>query len=366
VLLGATLENVSHGMSDEIIDRLPGTNPRPDKRIPRPRKRQSIIARPGFGAGVGIVAVFMFFAVGSRTFTSPAGIANWLDPASMIGLSAIPVALLMIAGEFDLSAGVMIASSSLVTAVFATQLGLNLWLSLFISLLFSVIVGFINGVLVIKTRLPSFIITLGTFFVLQGLNQGVIKLITGTVRVDGLDSVPGYSSVYKVLASSWSVAGATLQIAEVWWGVATIIGSLLLTNTKYGNWIMSTGGDAVAARGMGVPVERVKIALFIAVSVMSWFVGSITAVILTSVTTNQGIGQELQFIVAAVVGGCLLTGGRGSVLGASAAALIFGMVQVGIPYRGWDSNFYFAFLGAVLLLAVFFDAGIRNHFQVGK
>ena len=203
-------------MSDEIVDR-PVTDPGNDERILRPRKQQSIIARPGFGAGVGIVVVFTFFAVGSSTFTSPAGIANWLDPASLIGLSAIPVALLMIAGEFDLSAGVMITSSSLVTAVFATQLGLNLWLALLISLLFSVAVGFINGVLVIKTRLPSFIITLGTFFVLQGLNQGVIKLITGTVRVDSLDAVPGYSSVYSVLASSFSVSGATIQIAKVWW-----------------------------------------------------------------------------------------------------------------------------------------------------
>lgn len=350
-------------MSDDIIDRPRSES---DERIMRPRRGQSVLARPGFGAGLGIIVVFAFFAVGSSAFASPAGISNWLDPASLIGLSAIPIALLMIGGEFDLSAGVMIASSSLVTAVFATQFGFNLWVALLISLLFSAGIGFINGVLVVRTRLPSFIITLGTFFVLQGLNQGVVKIITGTVRVDGLDAVPGYASVYSVLASSFSVYGATIQIAELWWIVATVIGSFVLAHTRYGNWIMSTGGDAVAARGMGVPVERVKIALFMAVSVMSWFVGSITAVILTSVTTNQGVGQELQFIVAAVVGGCLLTGGRGSVLGASAAALIFGMVQVGIPYRGWDSNFYFAFLGAVLFLAVFFDAGIRNHFQVRK
>ncbi|WP_313196014.1 ABC transporter permease [Shinella zoogloeoides] len=352
-------------MSEKTMDR-PVSDTSADERLIRGGIARSIVTRPGFGAAIGIVVVFAFFAVGSSAFASPAGISNWLDPASLIGLSAIPIALLMIGGEFDLSAGVMIASSSLVTAVFATEFGMNLWLAMLISLGFSALVGFLNGLLVVRTRLPSFIVTLGTFFVLQGLNQGVVKLITGTIRVDGLDAVPGYSSVYSVLASSFDVFGATIQVAEIWWVLATIVGSLVLTHSRWGNWIMSTGGDAIAARAMGVPVERVKITLFIAVSVMSWFVGSITAVILTSVTTSQGVGQELQFIVAAVVGGCLLTGGRGSVLGASAAALIFGMVQVGIPYRGWDSNFYFAFLGAVLFLAVFFDAGIRSHFQVRK
>jgi simple sugar transport system permease protein len=117
---------------------------------------------------------------------------------------------------------------------------------------------------------------------------------------------------------------------------------------------------------MGVPVARVKVGLFVTSSCMAWFVGTIAALRLTSVTTSQGVGQELVFIVAAVVGGCLLTGGLGSVIGASAAALIFGMVQVGIPYRGWDSNFYYAFLGGVLLIAVLVNMVIRRRIEVKK
>lgn len=337
-----------------------------DERILQRGAVYSIIGRPGFGAGVGVFLVFIFFALGSSAFASPAGISNWLAPAALIGISAVAVALLMIGGEFDLSTGVMIGSSSLVTAVLASHVGLNLWAALLGSLLFSVGVGYFNGYLVTRTRLPSFIITLSTFFILQGLNQGIIKLITGTVRVDGLNKAEGYETARAVLASSFRIGGASFDVAVIWWIAITVLGAFILAGTKYGNWIMSVGGDPVAARGMGVPVDRVKISLFIGTAVTSWFVGSITAVLLTSVTTNQGVGQELQFIVAAVVGGCLLTGGRGSVVGASAAALIFGMVQVGIPYLGWDSNFYFAFLGTVLLGAVLADSGLRKHFQVTK
>jgi simple sugar transport system permease protein len=139
-----------------------------------------------------------------------------------------------------------------------------------------------------------------------------------------------------------------------------------LSRTTIGNWIMSVGGDAAASRGMGVPVGRVKVGLFTASSVMAWFVGCITTSQLGTVTTNQGVGQELVFIIAAVVGGCLLTGGYGSVIGASAAALIFGMVQVGIFYRGWNSTFYYAFLGAVLLMAVIVNIIIRKRLEVSR
>jgi simple sugar transport system permease protein len=243
---------------------------------------------------------------------------------------------------------------------------LPIWLALLGSLVFSVGVGLFNGFLVTRTQLPSFIVTLGMFFILQGLNQGVIKMVTGTVRVDGLAQSPGFDSARAVFGSSAPIGGVTVQTSVFWWIALTVVAAFILARTRVGNWIFSAGGDANAARGMGVPVARVKVGLFVTSSCMAWFVGTIAALRLTSVTTSQGVGQELVFIVAAVVGGCLLTGGLGSVIGASAAALIFGMVQVGIPYRGWDSNFYYAFLGGVLLIAVLVNMVIRRRIEVKK
>ncbi|CUR55502.1 Monosaccharide ABC transporter membrane protein, CUT2 family [metagenome] len=351
------VQDMSPSLSEESVS--PDAKPS-DERLGKRSLVRVMVARPGFGAVVGVVLVFAFFAVGSDLFASAAGASNWLDPSATIGLLAITVALLMVGGEFDLSTGVMIGSSSLLTGLLVTESGLSLPVALLISLAFAVGVGFFNGFLVARTQLPSFIVTLGTFFILQGLNQGVVKQITGTVRVDGLSDAQGYAFFQKYLGSTVNIGGVTLQSAVFWWVGFTIIGAVILSRTKYGNWIQSVGGDLVAARGMGVPVRKVKVALFIASSVMAWFVGTITALRLGSVTTNQGVGQELVFIVAAVVGGCLLTGGAGSVIGASAAALIFGMVQVGIPYRGWDSNYYYAFLGGVLLLSVLGNTFIRN------
>ena len=327
---------------------------------------RTVVGRPGFGAVAGIILVFLFFAIGTRSFTEPGAVSTWLAPSSLIGLSAIPVALLMIGGEFDLSAGVMIGSTSLVTGLLCTKLNWNIWPALLVSLVFAVGIGLFNGLLVSRTGLPSFIVTLGSFFILQGLNTGITQLLTGNVLVTGVNLAPGFSVLKDITGSSFTVDGVAIQISIVWWIVFTAIGAVILSRTAIGNWIMSVGGDAAASRGMGVPVGRVKVGLFTASSVTAWFVGCITISQLGTVTTNQGVGQELVFIIAAVVGGCLLTGGYGSVIGASAAALIFGMVQVGIFYKGWNSTFYYAFLGAVLLLAVIVNIIIRKRLEVSR
>ena len=343
-----------------------GRGQRSDVRRTKSGVVRTVVGRPGFGAVAGIILVFLFFAIGTRSFTEPGAISTWLEPSSLLGLSAVPVALLMIGGEFDLSAGVMIGSTGLVTGLLCTKLNWNIWPALLVSLAFAVGIGLFNGLMVTRTGLPSFIVTLGSFFILQGLNTGITQLLTGNVLVTGINLVPGFSVLKDITGSSFTVAGVAIQISIVWWIVFTIIGAIILSRTAIGNWIMSVGGDPAAARGMGVPVGRVKIGLFTASSVMAWFVGSISVSQLSTVTTNQGVGEELVFIIAAVVGGCLLTGGYGSVVGASAAALIFGMVQVGIFYKGWNSTFYYAFLGAVLLAAVIFNIIIRKRLEASR
>jgi simple sugar transport system permease protein len=279
---------------------------------------------------------------------------------------AVAVALLMIGGHFDLSAGVMVGTTALTVAVVAVEFRQNIWVAIGVALVVALAIGFFNGWLVTRTGLPSFIITLGTFLMLQGLNLGLTKLFTNTVTVGGVDEVPGYAAAEWVFASRLAVAGTEFRIAILWWLLFTALATYVLLRTRFGNWVFATGGDEVAARNVGVPARRTTITLFMTTAAAAWFVGTTLAVRLTSVQANTGIGQELIYIVAAVIGGCLLTGGFGSAIGASLGALIFGMTQLGIPYLRWDADWFYFFLGAMLLLAVLANRLVRRYAEAAR
>jgi len=312
------------------------------------------------------VLIFTFFAVQSPVFRSVRGVANWLDPASTLGIMAVAVALLMIGGHFDLSAGVMTGTTALTVGIVSTEFGLNIWLAIGIALVLALAIGFCNGWLVTRTGLPSFIITLGTFLMLQGLNLGLTKYFTGTVTASGIGSAPGYDSAKAVFASTVTFVGSPFRIAILWWVLFTVLATWVLLKTRFGNWVFATGGDEVAARNVGVPARRTTITLFMTTAAAAWFVGTTLAVRLTSVQANAGIGNELIYIVAAVIGGCLLTGGFGSAIGASLGALIFGMAQLGIVYLGWNSDWFYFFLGAMLLLAVLANRLVRRYAEAAR
>jgi simple sugar transport system permease protein len=322
--------------------------------------------KPELGALIGAIVVFVFFAVQSPVFRSPRGIANWLDPASALGIMALAVALLMIGGHFDLSAGVMTGTTALTVGIVAVEFRQNIWVAIVVALVVALMIGLLNGWLVIRTGLPSFIITLGTFLMLQGLNLGLTKLFTGTVIAGGIRSVPGYGAAEWVFASRLEIAGTEFRVAILWWVLFTALATWVLLRTRFGNWVFATGGDDVAARNVGVPARRTTITLFMTTAAAAWFVGTTLAVRLTSVQANTGIGQELIYIVAAVIGGCLLTGGFGSAVGASLGALIFGMTQLGIPYLRWDADWFYFFLGAMLLLAVLANRLVRRYAEAAR
>ncbi|CAN5347283.1 ABC transporter permease [soil metagenome] len=319
------------------------------------------LSRPELGSVIGAVAIAAYFTTQTEQFASSGGIANVLDVTSTLGIMAVAVALLMIGGEFDLSAGVLTASTGLLIALMIDQLGTNVWEAIGWSLVFALLVGFFNGVLVTRTRLPSFIVTLGTFFALQGVNLGVTKYLTGTVQVGGVDEAPGYDSAHAVFASSWSIGDGTFRAAIGWWIVVTILATLVLVRTKFGNWIFSVGGAPASARAVGVPVARTKILLFMTTATAAWLVGTISVLRLTSVQANNGVGEEFNYIIAAVIGGCLLTGGLGSAIGASIGALIYGMTQQGIVFAQWDSDWFALFLGLMLLAAVLINTAVRRR-----
>ncbi|OLC27431.1 MAG: ribose ABC transporter permease [Actinobacteria bacterium 13_1_20CM_2_65_11] len=323
-----------------------------------------LLQRPELGALLGAMAVYALFATVDATpghrFSSIAGMQNWTDVASSYGIMAVAVALLMIGGEFDLSAGVMTGTSGLLLGMMITRYQLNVWVGIVVVLVFAAVIGAMNGLLVIRTKLPSFIITLATFFVLRGVDVGVTKLLTNTVRFDVSDHAPGFASAQAILGSTF-LAPYNFQDAVLWWIAITIIATWVLTQTTFGNWIFAVGGDANAARAVGVPVVRTKIILFMVTAMSAGLVGIMVALRFKGIQSGQGVGQEFFYIIAAVVGGCLLTGGYGSAIGASIGALIIGFAQIGIIFAGWESDWYYTFLGVILFLAVGVNTVVRRR-----
>jgi simple sugar transport system permease protein len=339
----------------------------PDERLVRVGFGKRLLTRPDIGAFLGAIAVFLGFSYFAREvnwFGDPGIWASWSDQAAQYGIVAVPVALLMIGGEFDLSAGVMIGSSGLLLGYLATEADLNIWPAMAIVLLFGLAVGFLNGITVVRTRLPSFIVTLATFFVLQGLNAAVTLKLTGQTAIQDIDAASGFESARTWIASE--ITQYDFKVKVLWWILLTLVGAWLLAKTRFGNWIYSSGGDPVAARNVGVPVARTKVLLFMMTSATAAFMGSIEALELRSMQSKEGIGLEFIFIICAVVGGCLLTGGYGSVIGTFFGAAMLGMVQLGIVFAQWDSNWTFTFQGVILFLAVLLNTLIRTRAQKAR
>ena len=338
----------------------PPPQPLADERLARISTTARLLRRPEIGALLAAVVVAVFFWTQNSLFLKADGISNWTDVASTIGIPAVVVALLMIGGEFDLSAGVMTGSAGLMMGVLATEVSMNIWLAIVLTLIAATAVGFLNGYMVMRTKLPSFIVTLATFFILQGVNLGVTKAITDQVAVSGIDLAGGYESANKIFGGSfWSPHD--FRVTVLWWIGVTAVATWVLARTRVGNWIFGVGGDANAARNVGVPVERVKIGLFMATSFFAALTGIMIALRLASTQAGQGVGDEFQFIIAAVVGGCVLTGGFGSAIGAALGALIIGMAFIGIQFSGWNTDWRFLFLGVILLVAVLVNNYIRKR-----
>lgn len=334
------------------------------ERMLRVSPLRRLLVRPEIGAVAGSIAVWIFFAIvaGSSGFLSLRGTSSYLSVSAEIAIQAVPVALLMIGGEFDLSVGSILGATGMLIVLLSTQFGWNLWAAIGVALILAVLIGILNGYLILRTGLPSFIVTLGTSYILRGLTIGLTTIVAnGLTEVGGLDKVPGYDLAHPLFAGTINIAGRGFPIEIVWAVVLVALATWLLLGTTFGNWIFGVGGDANAARNVGVPVARVKILLFIGTAVCSCLLASIQAVTFTNADVLRGTNAEFVAIVAAVVGGVLLTGGYGSAIGALFGALVFGIVQEGIVFAGVDANWYLAFIGVILLLAVLLNTYVRKR-----
>lgn len=335
--------------------------PEPDERLKATSTFHKVLARPELGSLFGAIAIFALFWVVAPSMRGADQVSTILYGASTLGIMAVGVALLMIGGEFDLSAGVAVTSSAMAASLFAYQLNLNVWVGILFALALSLGIGYWNGWLVMRTGIPSFLISLGSFLMLFGLNIAVTRGLTGNVASPQISDMDGFEVARSIFAWNVTVFGVQVWGTIVYWLALVVLATWILLRTRVGNWIYAVGGDAESARAVGVPVKATKIGLFMGVGFCAWLSGMHLLFRFNTVQSGEGYGNEFLFIICAVVGGCMLTGGYGTAIGAAIGAFILGMTTNGIVYAGWENNLRFTFLGGMLLLATLANLWVRKR-----
>lgn len=310
--------------------------------------------RPEAGAILSLLGVVAFFVIiGGVDLGNLLGAASWVNFAANLGIVAIPVGLLMIAGEIDISIGAMIPAGSMTTAILSGYYELPIVVGMLGALGFGVLVGLVNGMLTVRTSVPSLIATLGTLVAVQGI------ILAGSVLLTGNASVP-------LTAPDWAkflfgqLIGGSHQVIIVWWAILTVIFAFVVHQTRYGNWIFALGGDKDSARNAGIPTRRLTIILFILSATCASFVGMCQAILFNSAQVSGGMTFIFNAVVSVVVGGVLLTGGFGSVMGIFVGTLTFAIVSQGIYFTDIDRNWSNLIIGVTLLLAVGMNESFRK------
>jgi simple sugar transport system permease protein len=313
----------------------------------------TLMRRPEAGAALSLVGVVLFFVVfGGVQLGNLAGAASWVNFAANLGLVAIPVGLLMIAGELDISIGAMIPAGSMSIAIVSGHYELPIAVGMLVALGLGVVVGLINGILTVRTSVPSLIVTLGTLVAMQGIVLSASVLLTGNASVP-LKAPDWTKAVFgQLLAGSY-------QVIILWWLVLTAVYLFVMHHTRVGNWIFAMGGDKNSARNAGIPTQGLTISLFVLSATSASFVGMCGAILFNSAQVSGGMNYIFNAIVAVVVGGVLLTGGFGSVLGIFIGTVTFAIVSQGIYFTAIDRNWSSLVIGVMLLLAVL----MNNHFR---
>lgn len=313
-----------------------------------------LLRRPEAGALLGLVAVLVFFSIfGGTSFLKVAGMSSWLNVAATLGVIAIPVGLLMIAGELDISVGAMVPAGAMTVSIISGHFGLPIWVGIAATLGLGVLVGLINGLMVVRTAVPSLIVTLGSLFAVQGMVLGLSVFITKSTSV-ALKT----EGLAKMLFGDF-VFGQ-LQVMVIWWLLATAAYVYFIHFSKFGNWVFAMGGDKVSARNAGIPTERLTITLFVLSSTSAAFVGMCQAILYNSAQVAGGQSFIFNSIISVVVGGVLLTGGFGSVIGIFFGTITFAIVTQGIYYTDFDRNWSSLIIGVLLLLAVLMNNTFRR------
>jgi len=303
---------------------------------------------PEIGALAGFLAVFVGFSIFAEHFLTLGCLSGILTMAAELGIVAVGITFLMISGEFDLSVGSILGVSAMAFALLA-KANVHHLAALLIALGLGSLIGLLNGLLVVWTQIPSFIVTLGTMM----FWRGVLLAVTGGFPV----AYDGYSLLMYALSGRF---GGGFHMSAWWFGALVIVLTVVLTQTRYGNGVFATGGGPGAARALGVNVHRVKVVNFILSGLLGGFAGIVQFSRFSSVDPLRGSGIELEAIAAAVIGGTLLSGGYGSIVGTLLGVLMVGMIRSGLVLAGAPAYWYRAFIGVILIIAVIINTKIRG------
>lgn len=363
-----------------------GSSPIVDERLERRGPMQRLFRLPSSGALLGLAIVLGLFAlIANPAMFEPRGIVNWVEVSAQLAVLAVGASMLMVAGEFDLSMGSMIAFSGMAMALLIKFGGFAPWLAISSGFALALAIGALIGVLRVRTGLPSFIVTLAFLFILRGATIVAARSFNETTLIGGLQALKQSDPIAflfggRVLGSLFSwlsdigwlarlpngqpvISG--IQMIVVWAVVIGAVAAYVLNGTRFGNWMYATGGDPNAARSSGIPIHRVRILLFMFSAFCATVFATTQVFDFGSADAGRGLLKEFEAIIAAVIGGGLLSGGYGSVVGSMLGALIFGIVSQGFFFTGVDGDWFQIFLGAVLLGAVAFNTYARKRITGG-
>jgi simple sugar transport system permease protein len=299
---------------------------------------------------VSFLAVFAFFAAAADNFLTACCIANILTFASITGVVAVGVAMLMISGEFDLSVGSTFAVASYVFAL-SMNAGVLPILALLLALIVSALLGSINGLIVTGTGIPSFIATLGTMLAYRGIARAIGGGDFASYTGDPL-ALLGFLNGALGSINQLFTPASNFRVSTIWFAVIAIGMSLVLMRTRYGNWVFAVGGNPGAALSQGVAVKRVKVVNFVLTGLLAGIASVMQFAHRLSVDPLRGEGMELVAVAACVIGGVRLTGGYGTILGACVGMLLLQMLEQGLVLMQIPVQIFQAVAGLILIIAV--------------
>jgi simple sugar transport system permease protein len=319
---------------------------------------RKLVSKPEFGPFVLLVGEMIVFTSRSPAFLSAGNISNLLAFTPELGMITLGMTLLMISGEFDLSVGSLFGFAPVMMWTFYNAHITTLEVGFLIAMALAVAIGFANGWLVTRLKIPSFLVTLGMLLVVRGIALYI---------TDGFPqrTWTAESALMKIIVGEFSVGDLRIYTSMIWFILFAVVLGYVLTQTKTGNWIQAAGGNPEAARARGVRVARTKIGLFILTAVISAYAGITSSIRVSAANPNSGTGYELEVIAMVVIGGTALTGGRGTIIGTILGVLILRMMRNGIVLIGVPGLAYNIFIGAIILCMMALHSWLERRHHAG-
>lgn len=340
-------------MTDSNTTEAPAAPPRPTGVV------RLLIAMPEFGPLVLLVVMLVVFTSINPAFLSLTNISNALTFTVELGLIALAMTLLMTSGEFDLSVGSVFGFTPVVMWTLFNTGSMSLFPAFVIALVVAIAIGAFSGLFVTRLGIPSFLVTLGMLLMVRG---SALWLTSGFPQRTW-DA--GEQWLAEVLVGDFYIGGLRVYMSLIWFILIALAFHYLLTRSRFGNWIQATGGNPGAARNRGVPIRKVKLILFMLTSAMAGLAGIISSIRVSAANPNSGMGYELEVIAMVVIGGTVLTGGRGTIIGTVLGVLILRLMRNGIVLIGVPGLAYNIFIGAIILGMMALHAALEKRHNEG-